>query len=71
MVHAGELPENINEVLDVLIGEIALTRRRLESLIEVLEEKGHISEAEFKNKLKEKSEEEKLQTLVTSLSEKK
>lgn len=63
-------PKNFKEIIDVLIGEMALTRRKIESLVEVLEEKDLISEAEFKNKLKEKSEEEKLLTLVESLPEK-
>jgi hypothetical protein len=71
VVKAIKPPEDFNEIIDILIGEVALTRRKIESLIEVLEEKGIISQAEFKNKLKEKSEEEKLLTLVESLSGKK
>jgi hypothetical protein len=61
-------PQSFKEVIDVLIGEVALTRRKIESLLEVLDEKGLISQEEFKNKLKEKSEKEKLEILIESLS---
>jgi len=61
-------PKEMREILDVLISELALTRRKLESLIELMDEKGLVSNVEFRNKLKEKSEEEKLQILMESLS---
>jgi hypothetical protein len=61
-------PEDFSEVLDVLIGEMALTRRKIESLVEILDEKGVFSQAEFKDKLKKKSEEEKINLLVKSHS---
>ncbi len=61
-------PQSFKEVIDVLIGEVALTRRKIESLLEVLEEKGVVSPEEFSNKLREKTEEERLEILIESAS---
>lgn len=68
MVKNIKPPQSFKEVVDVLIGEVALTRRKFESLLEVLDEKGLISQEEFKNKFKEKSKTEKLEILIESLS---
>lgn len=61
-------PKSVKEVIDILIGEMAHSRRKLESIVEVLEEKGVLSSAEIKNKLKEKTEEDKLDILLKSIS---
>lgn len=60
-------PKSVKEVIDILIGEMAHTRRKFESLVEVLEEKGVLSAEELKNKLKEKTEEDKLDILIESI----
>ncbi len=65
----GKLPQDQSEVIDVLIGEMALTRRRIESLLELLDEKGLVSKAEFIAHLKKKTEEEKLNIYVQSASQ--
>jgi hypothetical protein len=61
-------PRDLNEILDVLIGEVALTRRKIESLLDVLDEEGVVSLDRFKSKLKEKSEKEKLEFLLETAS---
>ncbi len=63
---SNKLPQDQSEIIDVLIGEMALTRRRIESLLEVLDEKGVVSKAEFIDNLKKKTEEEKLNIYVRS-----
>ncbi len=65
---SNKLPQDPSEIIDVLIGEMALTRRRIESLLEVLDEKGVVSKAEFIDNLKKKTEEEKLNIYVRSAS---
>lgn len=55
--------KKIEETLDILIGEVALSRRKIETIIELLDEKGLLAYAEFKNKLKENTEAEKLELL--------
>ena len=62
-------PHSSKEVVDVLIGEVALTRRKIESLLEVLDEKGVISKEEFRIKMKKKNEEERLDILMESFSQ--
>ena len=62
-------PHSSKEVVDVLIGEVALTRRKIESLLEVLDEKGVISKEEFRTKMKKKNEEERLDILMESFSQ--
>ncbi len=66
---SNKLPQDSNEIIDVLIGEMALTRRRIESLLEILEEKGLVSKSEFIDHLKKKTEEEKVNIFVRSASE--
>ncbi len=58
-------PKKVEEVLDILIGEVALSRRKIETLIELLDEKGLLTDEEFRNKLKEVSEAEKLEMLIS------
>jgi hypothetical protein len=65
----NKVPESFKEIIDVLIGEVALTRRKIESLLDVLDEEGIVSKDRFQNKLKEKTEKEKLEILIKSLSE--
>ncbi len=69
MTKSNKLPQDSNEIIDVLIGEMALTRRRIESLLEILEEKGLVSKSEFIDHLKKKTEEEKVNIFVRSASE--
>jgi len=64
----GKLPQDSNEIIDVLIGEMALTRRKVESILELLDEKGVVSKSEFIDHLKKKTEEEKLNIYVRSAS---
>jgi hypothetical protein len=66
----NKVPESFKEIIDVLIGEVALTRRKIESLLDVLDEEGVVSKDRFQNKLKEKTEKEKLEILIKSLSKK-
>jgi len=61
-----KIPQDSNEIIDVLIGEMALTRRKIESLLEILDEKGVLSKSEFIDHLKKKTEEEKLNIYVRS-----
>jgi hypothetical protein len=63
-----KVPETFKEIIDVLIGEVALTRRKIESLVEILDEKGLLTQEEFKIKVKEKSEKEKIEILMDSFS---
>jgi hypothetical protein len=63
-----EPPESFKDIIDVLIGELALTRRKIDALLELLDEEGVISEERFASKLKEKSEKDKLEILMKSLS---
>jgi hypothetical protein len=65
---SNKLPQDSNEIIDVLIGEMALTRRRIESLLEILDEKGLVSKSEFIDHLKKKTEEEKVNIFVRSAS---
>jgi choline kinase len=65
----NKIPKDLNEIIDVLIGEMALTRRRIESLLEVLDEKDVVSKAEFIDHLKKKTEEEKVNIFVRSATE--
>ncbi|HDH28584.1 MAG TPA: hypothetical protein ENH13_05580 [Euryarchaeota archaeon] len=69
MTEEGKLPQDPSEIIDVLIGEMALTRRKIESILELLDEKGVISKSEFISHLKKKTEEEKLNIYVRSASE--
>lgn len=55
------------EVLDILIGEVDLIRRKIEALVLLLDEKGVIARDEFEAKVKEVSEEEKLDMLIKML----
>lgn len=57
-------PKSFQEIIDVIIGEVAFTRRKMESLLELLDEKGLITREEFKNKFKEKTEDERLGMLM-------
>jgi hypothetical protein len=61
-------PKSFKEITDVLIGELALTRRKIDALLEVLDEEGVVSAERFASKLKEKSEKDKLEILMKSLS---
>jgi hypothetical protein len=64
----SKLPQDPSEIIDVLIGEMALTRRKVESVLELLDEKGLVSKSEFKDHLKKKTEEEKLNIYVRGAS---
>lgn len=55
------------EVLDILIGEVDLLRRKIEALVLLLDEKGVIARDEFEAKVKEVSEEEKLDMIIKML----
>ena len=66
MADEDKIPQDSNEIIDVLIGEMALTRRKIESMLEMLDEKGVLSKSEFIDHLKKKTEEEKLNIYVRS-----
>ncbi len=56
--------EKVDEILDILIGEVALSRRKFQTLMDLLDEKGIVSKGEFQTKFKEKTAKDKLEMLI-------
>ena len=59
------------DVLDIVIGEVDLLRRKIEALVLLLDEKGVIARDEFEAKVREVTEEEKLDMLIKMLEKRK